>query len=154
MIRSMQGTGYTECLCTKHVYLKIKHNTKRPITYLLLSSKRHWRNTTSVKAYMRQYPSFSFSWTKNNLILPTGLWRKPPRKVSYKRTFGTPDQGQMLEVQESQTTESALRWWTRHITPSHSWSYSWSYSWTCAWDKERDIINPGSCSNSLSLPRN
>ncbi len=26
------------------------------------------------------------------------IWRKPPRNVSYKRTFGTPDQGQMLEV--------------------------------------------------------
>ncbi len=27
-----------------------------------------------------------------------GEWRKPPRKVSYKHTFGAPDQGQMLEV--------------------------------------------------------
>ncbi len=37
-----------------------------------------------------------------------GEWRKPPRKVSYKRTFGAPDQGQMLDVWESQTAESAL----------------------------------------------
>ncbi len=48
-----------------------------------------------------------------------GEWRKPPRKVSYKRTFGMPDQGQMLDVWESQTSESALRWWTRHIAPRH-----------------------------------
>ncbi len=27
-----------------------------------------------------------------------GEWRKPPRKVSYKRTFGVPDQGQTLDV--------------------------------------------------------
>ncbi len=26
------------------------------------------------------------------------LWRKPPRKVSYKHTVGVPDQGQMLDV--------------------------------------------------------
>ncbi len=26
------------------------------------------------------------------------VWRKPPRKVSYRRTFGTPDQGQTLDV--------------------------------------------------------
>ncbi len=71
MICSMQGTGYTNCLCTKHVYLKIKHNMKSLIGYSLLSSKRHWRNATSVKDYMRQYPSFRFSWTKNNLFLPT-----------------------------------------------------------------------------------
>ncbi len=37
----------------------------------------------------------------------------------YKRTFGVPDQGQMLDVQESQTSESALRWRTRHIPPRH-----------------------------------
>jgi hypothetical protein len=46
-------------------------------------------------------------------------WREPPRKVSYKRTFGMPDQGQMLDVWESQTSESALRWRTRHIAPRH-----------------------------------
>ncbi len=48
-----------------------------------------------------------------------GEWRKPPRKVSYKCTFGTPDQGQMLNMWESQTTESALRWGTCHIAPHH-----------------------------------
>ncbi len=46
-------------------------------------------------------------------------WSKPPRKVLYKRTFGAPDQGQMLDVWESQTSESALRWQTRHIAPCH-----------------------------------
>ncbi len=48
-----------------------------------------------------------------------GEGRKPPRKVSYKRTFGVPNQGQMLDVWESQTAESALRWRTRHIAPRH-----------------------------------
>jgi hypothetical protein len=46
-------------------------------------------------------------------------WRKPPRKVLNKRTFGSPDQGQMLDMWESQTTESALRWRMRHIAPRH-----------------------------------
>ncbi len=48
-----------------------------------------------------------------------GEWRKPSRKVLYKRTFGTPDQGQTLDMWESQTSESALRWRTRHIVPIH-----------------------------------
>ncbi len=46
-------------------------------------------------------------------------WCKPPRKVLYKCTFGIPDQGQMLDVWESQTSESALRWRTCHIAPRH-----------------------------------
>ncbi len=48
-----------------------------------------------------------------------GEWHKLPRKVSYKRTFGVPNQGQTLDVWESQTSESALRWQTRNITPRH-----------------------------------
>ncbi len=65
--------------------------------------------------------------------LPPGVmepWRKPPRKVSYKRTFGMPDQVQTLDVWESQTTESALRWRAPYCSTSYSWSCSWSYSWT------------------------
>ena len=31
-----------------------------------------------------------------------------------------PDQGQTLDMWESQTTESALRWRTRHIAPRHT----------------------------------
>ncbi len=52
---------------------------------------------------------------------------KPPRYVPYKGTYvpydgtyGVPDQGQMLDVQEGQTTESALRDdWTQ-IVPCHT----------------------------------
>ncbi len=58
--------------------LKIKHNTKRPIVYLLPSSMRQSQNLMSVKAYMRPFPSFSFRCTKNNLILPTGLENQSP----------------------------------------------------------------------------
>ncbi len=49
-----------------------------------------------------------------------GEWCKPPRNVSYKHTFGVPDKGQTLDVWESQNTESALRWRTRHIAPRHT----------------------------------
>ncbi len=66
-------------------------------------------------------------------------WRKPPRKVSNKRTFGTPDQGQTLDVWESQTTESALRWGAPYFSVSYSWSCSWSYSWSYSWTHELGI---------------
>jgi hypothetical protein len=40
--------------------------------------------------------------------------------VPYIRTFGLPDQGQMLDVRESQTAESALRDdWTWNV-PHHT----------------------------------
>ncbi len=60
-------------------------------------------------------------------------WCKLPKKVLYKRTFGAPDQGQTLEVWESQTTESALRWRAPYHSTSYSWSCSWSYSWSYSW---------------------
>ncbi len=49
-----------------------------------------------------------------------GEWRKPPRKVLYRCTFGMPDQGQTLDLWESQTTESALIWRMCHIGPGHT----------------------------------
>ncbi len=46
--------------------------------------------------------------------------RKPLINVPYICTFGAPDQGQTLDVQESQTTKSALRDdWTRNV-PHHT----------------------------------
>ncbi len=45
---------------------------------------------------------------------------KPLVNLPYIRTFGAPDQGQTLDVQESQTTESALRDdWTWNV-PHHT----------------------------------
>jgi hypothetical protein len=45
---------------------------------------------------------------------------KPLINVPYIRTFGVPDQGQMLDVRESQTAKSALRdYWTRNV-PRHT----------------------------------
>ncbi len=77
------------------------------------------------------------------------------RKVSYKRTFGMPDQGQTLvRVREPDHWVSSEMTDAPYRATSYSWSCSWSYSWTCAWDKDHDIFNPGSHSNSLSLPRN
>ncbi len=49
-----------------------------------------------------------------------GYCRKPLINVPYISTFGAPDQGQMLDVQESQTAKSALRdYWTRNV-PHHT----------------------------------
>ncbi len=53
----------------------------------------------------------------------SSLWRKPSRKVSYRRTFCAPNQGQTLDMWESQTTESALRLRKRHIAPCHNLGY-------------------------------
>ncbi len=64
-------------------------------------------------------------WHKNGtkeaflMHITARSWRKPPRKVLYKCTFGAPNQGQMLDRWESQTSESALRWRTHHIMPRH-----------------------------------
>ncbi len=48
-----------------------------------------------------------------------------------------PNQGQTLDVWESQTTESALRWRTCHITPRHNLGYilgcSLGVLWTGSW---------------------
>jgi hypothetical protein len=52
--------------------------------------------------------------------LVVDLCCKPLINVPYICTFGAPDQGQMLDVRESQTTESALRDdWTRNV-PHHT----------------------------------
>ncbi len=61
------------------------------------------------------------------------MCHKPPINVPYKHTFGVPDQGQTLDVWESQTTESALRWLAPYRSKSYSWSCSWSYSWSYSW---------------------
>ncbi len=56
-----------------------------------------------------------------------GSCRKPPRYVPYKGTYvpydgtyGVPDQGQTLDVRESQTAESALRNDWPRIVPRHT----------------------------------
>jgi hypothetical protein len=66
--------------------------------------------------------------------------RKPPSYVPdkgtyvpYDGTFGMPDQVQRLDVWESQTTGSALRWLAPYCSTSYSWSCSWSYSWSYSW---------------------
>ena len=79
--------------------------------------------------------------------------------VPYKRTFGTPDQGQMLDVQEGQTAESALRDdWTRmfHIILLKLFLKLLLKLFlnTCARDNDHDSFDPGSRSNGLFIPRN
>ncbi len=84
------------------------------------------------------------------------VWCKLPRKVLYKHTFGAPNQGQMLDVWESQTAESALRWQMCYIVPRHNLELTLEVILehvlrikTMTW-----IFNPESRSNSFSLPRN
>ena len=81
------------------------------------------RRISNVEISFTQTHTQTHRQTDNLIFFPLwivfSLWCKPPRKVSYKCTFGVPDQGQRLDVWESQTSESALRWLTRHIAPRH-----------------------------------
>ncbi len=78
-----------------------------------------------------------------------------PRKVPYNRTFGVPDQGQMLDVYESQTTESALRWQTGYVVPYHYLELTLEVILEVVLGIKTMtlVLNPGSHSKSLSLPR-
>ncbi len=66
-----------------------------------------------------------------------GKCRKPPINLPYKWTFGMPDQDHMLDLWESQTTESALRWRTCHIAPRYNLAYiigcDLGVLWTGSW---------------------
>ncbi len=81
--------------------------------------------TTRVTSQALKWETISYLYCFFFLIEPHwffirgGKWCKLPRKVLHKCTFGARDQGQMLEVWESQTTESALGWHMRHIAPPH-----------------------------------
>ncbi len=60
-------------------------------------------------------PQFGF-----NAVREGRLCCEPLINVPYIRIFGAPDQGQTLDVQESQTAKSALRdHWTRNV-PHHT----------------------------------
>ncbi len=54
------------------------------------------------------------------ILYSWGKCRKPLINVPYIRTFGAPDQGQMLDVQESQTAKSALRDDRTRNAPHHT----------------------------------
>ncbi len=101
---------------------------------------------------IKVFSSLSPCW----FFIRRGEWRKLPRKVSYNRTFSVPDQGQTLDVWESQTTESALRWQTHHIAPRHILELTLEVvlEHMLGIKTMTRIFNPGSRSKSLSLPRN
>ncbi len=81
---------------------------------------------------------------------------KPPRKVSYKCIFGMSNQCQMLDVWESQTAESALRWLARYVPPRHNLELTLEVILKLVLGIKTMtlVFNPGSHSKSLSLPRN
>ncbi len=102
------------------IIAKISYQITWPMTYL-------W--------YMVYQRAFNHVKTPKTRVL--AYCRRPPRYVPYKGTFvpydgtyGAPDQGQTLDVWESQTTESALRWRMRHVTIlDRTMSQSWIGSW-------------------------
>jgi hypothetical protein len=67
-----------------------------------------------------------------------------------------PDQGQMLDVQESQTAESALRWPMRYVTPPHNLELTLEVILELVLRIKTItlVFNPRSCGKSLSLNRN
>ncbi len=65
--------------------------------------------STQLRDYLfsiKVFSSLSPCW----FFIHGGKWRKPLRKVSYRRTFGMPDQGQMLDVWGDIQQMSTLRW--------------------------------------------
>ncbi len=73
----------------------------RQITIDLYIMSRHMRNSK------KSQPVTAFAIVEKYIGIVTNFlilqsfqitWHKPPRKVLYKRTFGTPDQGQTLDV--------------------------------------------------------
>ena len=83
-------------------------NNKEKITYLsefsiLFKDLRlvvsiqtnHMCHITSTQLRDNFLPTWFFFLIEPRwFFIHEGKWRKPPRKVSYKRTFGAPDQGQ------------------------------------------------------------
>ncbi len=69
--------------------------------------------------------------------------------------FGMPDQGQTLDVYESQTAESALRWQMEHIAPCHNLELTLEVilEHKLGIKTMTLVFSPGSHSNSLSLPK-
>ncbi len=100
---------------------------------LLVNQTNHTCHVTALIGETIFLPIRFFSHWATWFFICRGKWCKPPKKVSYKCTFGAPDQGQKLDVWESQTTESALRWQAPYCSTSYSWSSSWSYSWSYSW---------------------
>jgi hypothetical protein len=75
----------------------------------------------------QQYSTHSLQVWACVLLDEAGKCRKPPRYVLYKGTYapydgtyGAPDQGQTLDVRESQTAKSALRNDWPRIVPHHT----------------------------------
>ncbi len=139
-----------------YISLKVFHSLHK-LTLVVNIQTNHMCHITStqLKDYFLTYKVFS-SLSPCLLFVRGGEWRKPPRKVSYKRTFGKPDQGQMQDVWESQTTESALRWQMRHIAPRHILEVILEVilEYELGIKSMTWIFNPGSRSKSSSLPRN
>ncbi len=101
-------------------------------------------------------PVYFFLIEPRWFVIRGGEWRKPPKNVSYKCTFGVPDQGQMLDVWGSQTAESALTWQTRYVAPRHILDLTLEVIVDQKIGiKDHDLVfSPGWRSKSLSLPRN
>jgi hypothetical protein len=59
-------------------------------------------------------------------------------------------------MRESQTAESALRWQTCHIVPCHNLELTLKVilEYMLGIKTMTLVFNPGSCSDSLSLPKN
>ncbi len=101
---------------------------------LLVNQTNHMFHVTSThtRDYFFTYKVF-FLIEPQWFFICGGECCKPPINVPYKCTFGAPDQGQMLDMWESQTTKSALRWLAPYCSTSYSWSCSWSFSWIYSW---------------------
>ncbi len=123
----------------------------------------HWQNMVAkvVKTFKactinhHQADQVNRAFWKRWFLQPIN-WHKPFIKVPYKCTIGTPNQGQMLDVWESQTAESALRWQMHYDVPCHNLELTLEIilEHMLRIMTMTKVFNPGSHSNSLSVPKN
>ena len=105
----------------KSKFTQLSSTLKNSYVRLLVNQTNHTCHVTSThtRNYFFTYKIF-FLIEPQLFFICGGECCKTPINVPYKHTFGAPDQGQTLDVQESQTAKSALRDdWTRNV-PHHT----------------------------------
>ena len=101
--------------------MTILHSHKTLTLRLLVNQTNHTCHVTSTHTRDNFFTYKVFFLIEPHwFFICGGKCHKPPINVPYKRTFGVPDQGQTLDVWESQTAESALKDdWPRNV-PRHT----------------------------------
>jgi hypothetical protein len=93
----MQATGYTNCLCTKHVYLKIKHNTKKAnsiLTSIIKEalkknhiSKGLYEAISQFQLQVNEKQSYLAYWARKSITMSfDGMTTSPVESINCHKT--------------------------------------------------------------------